>query len=127
MVRACIVFDIYFDYGQYLKHIDEGEIDENYGYKGALEVLNQQVKQLVAEGQLTLLYRHKRGKIRFPIKEYECGILEYSKDKNEPYWASVEIWAVFEKGRKAFDFEKLTVGKHPKWFVPVSKYVKNPF
>lgn len=80
-MKAAICFNIFFDYGQFIKYIDEGEIDEEYGYKGAVEVLNQQVKELVEKEELTILYKHRRCDIRFPIKEYECGNLEDSKDK----------------------------------------------
>lgn len=122
-MRACIVFNVYFDYGQFFKHIEEGEIDEEYGYKGALEVLNQHVKELVDKEELTILYKHRRCKIRLPIKEYECGILEESKERG-PYWNAVEIWCEFNCNKDNFEWNKLTVGKHPDWFVPISKGIK---
>lgn len=126
-MRAAIVFNVFFDYGQFIKYIDEGEIDEEYGYKGALEVLNQQVKELVDKEELTILYKHRRCAIRFPIKEYECGTLEMSKEQG-PYWSRVELWCESDKDSHDFHWDKLTVGKHPDWFVPVGKCIKsNPF
>lgn len=126
-MRAAIVFNIFFDYGQFIKYVDEGEIDEEYDYKGALEVLNQQVKELVDKEELTILYNHRRCKIRLPIKEYECGIIDESKERG-PYWSQVEIWCESNHNVCDFYWEKLTVGKHPDWFVPVGKCIKqNPF
>lgn len=122
-MRAAICFNVFFDYGQFFKYIDEGEIDEEYGYKGAVEVLNQQVKELVDKEELTILYKHRRCAIRFPIKEYECGNIEYSNDKGT-YWNAVEIWCEFNCDKKDFYWEKLTVGKHPSWFVPIGKCIK---
>lgn len=122
-MRAAIVFNVFFDYGQFIKYIDEGEIDEEYGYKGAVEVLNRQVKELVDKEELTILYKHRRCAIRFPIKEYECGNLEDSKDRG-PYWNMVEIWCEFDCDKNDFRWEKLMVGKHPDWFVPIGKCIK---
>ena len=124
-MRAAVSFNVYFDYCQFFKEIEDGEIDEEYGYTGALEVLNQQVKKLINANKLTILYGGKRCKIRGNIKEYECGDIFDAFEPGGAHWNQVEIWCTLPGNPKKFDWDKLRVGVCPSWFEPIGKLFKN--
>ena len=115
-MEAGISFTIY---GDYYKHvvIDGWDVD----YSKALQVLNDEVKELVDSGKLAFKYDNKKVTIKMPITFSNVGNIFFPEDYDGPCWESVDIWCEIEGvSEEDFDSKKLKVKKIPAKFAPQS-------
>ena len=109
---AGIEFTVYQDYSQYLTE------ENDYEYDKALEVLNEQVKKLVENNELTFMYGRKRVNPILPIKMRDTGNIFDEDDYDGPNWEGIRINCVFysspynHKGRNERDAQGRTITNH---------------
>ena len=113
-MRAGISFTIY---GDYYKHVVLDGWDADYNK--ALQILNDEVKELVDSGKLAFKYGNKKVTIKMPITFSNVGNIFFPEDYDGPCWEGVDIYCDI-KGVKAedFDHKKLKVSKSPSRFIP---------
>ena len=113
-MEAGISFTIY---GDYYKHviINGWEVD----YSKALQVLNDEVRELVESGKLAFKYGKKKVTIKLPITMNKVGNIFYPEDYGGAQWEGVDIWCEIEGvDADKFDSKKLAVLRSPVKFEP---------
>lgn len=117
-MEAAITFNVYNDYTPYLRYFKDGELDEEFGYKKAIKILNRDVSELVNTGQLVITYDGKPVRIKLPIEENDCGNIFGPEDQDYPEWNDVQIWCNVPCKKGNFNWDKLIAKEYPDWFEP---------
>jgi hypothetical protein len=109
---AKISFTVYQNYEQYISE------ENDYEYDKALEVLNEELKDLVEKGILAYKYGGKPVEIKLPITMSEVGNIFGEEDYDGPNWDGVDIPCEINIDPRDFDSSKLKVVKRPYYMDP---------